>query len=133
MLPSFLAYKHLGLWDKLTTVYGLLRLTFTDRAGPALQEETFAHWLRRHRQTDRAIQNFWDLIVKPCANDDVEDISASMGIMIFQEGILKSPQSSRIGYAREGLSTLMGEAAKILARNQRRSRNHRRLRHSPDA
>ena len=112
MLPSFLAYKHLGLWDKLTTVYGLLRLTFTDRTNPALQQETFAQWLRRHHQTQRAIQNFWDLIVKPCANDDVEDVSASMGIMIFQEGILKSPQSSHIGYAREGLSTLMGEAAK---------------------
>ena len=117
MLPSFLAYRHLGLWDKLTTVYGLLRLTITDRTGPALQEESFAHWLRRHRQTKRAIQNFWDLIVKPCANDDVEDVSAATGIMIFQEGILKSPQSSRIGYAREGLSTLMGDAAKAYLEN----------------
>ena len=112
MLPSFLAYKHLGLWDKLTTVYGLLRLTITDRSRPELQQQTFGHWLRRHRQTERSIINFWDLIVKPCANDDVEDVSASMGLMIFQEGILKSPHSSRIGYAREGLSTLMGEAAK---------------------
>ena len=112
MLPSFLAYRHLGLWDKLTTVYGLLRLTFTDRTSPALQEESFAHWLRRHRQTERSIQNFWDLIVKPCANDHMEDVSAAMGIMIFQEGILKNPQASRIGYAREGLSTIMGEAAK---------------------
>ena len=112
MLPSFLAYRHLGLWDKLTTVYGLLRLSVTDRANPRLQQETFAQWLRRHRQTQRSIDNFWDLIVKPCANDGVEDVSATMGIMIFQDGILKSPRSSRIGYAREGLSTLMGEAAK---------------------
>lgn len=112
MLPSFLAYKHLGLWDKLTTLYALLRLNITDRTNPSLQEETFGSWLRRHRQTDRAIENFWNLIVKPCVNDDVDDVSASMGIMIFQEGLLKSPRSSRIGYAREGLSTLMGEAAK---------------------
>ena len=111
MLPSFLSYKHLGLWDKLTAVYGLLRLSLTDRSKPALQEETFAHWLRRHRQTKRTIDNFWNLIVKPCVNDDVEDVSAAMGIMIFQEGLIKSPQSSRIGYAREGLSSLMGEAA----------------------
>ena len=112
MLPSFLAYRHLGLWDKLTAVYALLRLNAADRTKPGLQQETFAHWLRRHRQTQRAIDNFWNLIVMPCVNDDVEDVSASMGIMIFQEGLLKSPQSSRIGYAREGLSTLMGEAAK---------------------
>ena len=111
MLPSFLSYKHLGLWDKLTAVYGLLRLNVTDRGKPSLQEETFGRWLRRHRQTKRTIENFWNLIVKPCVNDDVEDVSAAMGIMIFQEGLLKSPQSSRIGYAREGLSSLMGEAA----------------------
>lgn len=112
MLPAFLTYKHLGLWDKLTTLYALLRLNITDRARPSLHEETFGSWLRRHRQTDRAIENFWNLIVKPCVNDDVDEVSAAMGIMIFQEGLLKSPQSSRIGYAREGLSTLMGEAAK---------------------
>ena len=111
MLPSFLSYKHLGVWDKLTAVYGLLRLNVTDRSKPSLQKETFGRWLRRHRQTKRTIENFWNLIVKPCVNDDVEDVSAAMGIMIFQEGLLKSPQSSRIGYAREGLSSLMGEAA----------------------
>ena len=111
MLPSFFYYKHLGVWDKLTAVYCLLRLNVTDRSKPSLQEETFGRWLRRHRQTKRTIENFWNLIVKPCVNDDVEDVSAAMGIMIFQEGLLKSPQSSRIGYAREGLSSLMGDAA----------------------
>ena len=111
MLPSFFSYKHLGVWDKLTAAYGLLRLNVTDRSKPSLQNETFGRWLRRHRQTKRTIENFWNLIVKPCVNDDVEDVSAAMGIMIFQEGLLKSPQSSRIGYAREGLSSLMGEAA----------------------
>ena len=118
MLPSFFSYKHLGVWDKLTTVYGLLRLSVTDRSKPALQEETFAQWLRCHRQTERSIENFWNLIVKPCVNDDVEDVSAAMGIMIFQEGLLKSPQSSRIGYAREGLSSLMGEAAQKYVESQ---------------
>ena len=112
MLPSFLAYKHLGAWDKIAAVYGLLRLGMADRSRPALQDQTFGQWLRHHGQTDRAIENFWELIVKPCANDGVDDVSAAMGIMIFQEGLLKSAASSRIGYAKEGLSTLMGEAAR---------------------
>ena len=118
MLPSFLSYKHLGVWDKLTAIYCLLRLSITDRSKPSLEGETFARWLRRHRQTERSIENFWNLIVKPCVNDDVEDVSAAMGIMIFQEGLLKSPQSSRIGYAREGLSSLMGEAAQEYVESQ---------------
>ena len=131
MLPSFLSYKHLGVWDKLTAVYCLLRLNVTDRSKPSLQEETFGRWLRRHRQTKRTIENFWNLIVKPCVNDDVEDVSAAMGIMIFQEGLLKSPQSSRIGYAREGLSSLMGEAAQKYVESRGRTRHNRPIRRSP--
>ena len=60
-------------------------------ASPPSRNETFGRWLRRHRQTKRTIENFWNLIVKPCVNDDVEDVSAAMGIMIFQEGSAQEP------------------------------------------
>ena len=49
--------------------------------------------------------------MKPCVNDDVEDVSAAMGIMVMQEGLLKTRRGSCIGYSREGLSALMGQAA----------------------
>ena len=111
MLPSLLTYKHLGLVDKALAIYAMLRIRFTNRNNPSLQDETFGRWLKRHRQSKRSIDNFWNLIVKPCVNDDVEDVSAAMGIMVMQEGLLKTRRGSCIGYSREGLSALMGQAA----------------------
>ena len=63
--------SHLGLRDKLLAIYGLLRVRLTNRAraSPALDQESFYDWLRRHHQTDRAIANLWSLIVLPTLND----------------------------------------------------------------
>ena len=110
-LPSFLAYRHLGAWEKLMGVVALLRIKYSDRTRPDFQRQSFYDWLKRNRQSDRAVDNFWNLIIKPCANDDVRSVSASMGMMIFQEGLLRTKGGGRVGYARVGLSKLMGQAA----------------------
>ncbi len=111
LLPSFLSYRLLGFKDKALALYALVKIALTDRTRPALAQESFGGWLRRHRQTRRSIDNFWNLIVKPCVNDDVDDVTAAMAIMVFQEGLLRTRGGSRIGYARVGLSKLMGDAA----------------------
>lgn len=110
-LPSFLRYPHLALKDKLLAIYGLASVLLTNRHHPSLDEESFRSWLTRHHQTERAIKNFWNLIILPVLNDDIGKVSASMGLMIFQEGVLKNRSSSAVGYSRVSLSTLMGEAA----------------------
>ena len=111
LLPSFLAYRHLGFKDKALALYALARIALTNRDHPSLSQETFYQWLKKHHQTPRAIDNFWNLIVKPSVNDDVRDVSAAMAIMVFQEGLMKTRQSACVGYSRVGLSALMGEAA----------------------
>ena len=111
LLPSFLAYRHLGFKDKVLALYALVRITLINRNHPSLSQETFYQWLKKCHQTPRAIDNFWNLIVKPSVNDDVRDVSAAMAIMVFQEGLMKTRQSACVGYSRVGLSALMGEAA----------------------
>ncbi len=111
LLPSFLRFPHLGLKDKLLAIYGLARVRFTNRHHPSLERESFHQWLTRHHQTERAIRNLWNLLILPTLNDDIGQVSAAMGLMIFQEGVLKNRHSSAVGYSRVGLSTLMGEAA----------------------
>ena len=113
LLPSFLLYPHLSLIDKLLVVYGLIRVKLTDRRKnlDELESQTFAEWLRRRRQTSRAISSFWSLIIVPTLNDDVYDVSANMGLMIVQEGLLKRPIDAAIGFARIGLTSLTGEPA----------------------
>ncbi len=110
-LPSFLAYRHLGAWEKLMGVVALLRIKYSDRTRADFERQSFYDWLKRNRQSDRAVDNFWNLIIKPCANDDVRSVSASMGMMIIQEGLLRTKGGGRVGYARVGLSKLMGQAA----------------------
>lgn len=112
VMPSFLRYPHLGIKDKVMAVYGLMRVIFTKRSDPELEQQSFYGWLKDHGQTERAIENFWNIIIIPTLNDHSRDVSAAAGLMVYQEGVLKSRTGSNVGYSTVGLSNLMGEAAK---------------------
>ena len=113
LLPSFIRYPHLGLRDKLLAVYGVVRAKLTDRTRHAkeLDQQTFYDWLRRHHQTERAIDKLWNVIILPTLNDDIRNVNADMGLMVFQEGLLKQPANATIGVAKVGLTSLTGVPA----------------------
>ena len=120
LLPSFLSYRHLSWKDKLGIVYAAFVLKATSRQRrQRLDSVTFYDWLKAHRQSDRAIDNFWNLIILPTLNDDASDVSASQAIMVFQEGFLKDSHAADMGYPMVGLSALLAEEARqyIEARN----------------
>ena len=112
LMPSFFLYPHLGIKDKVMAVYGLIRVILAKRSDPQLEQQSFYGWLKDHGQTDRAIENFWNLIIIPTLNDHSKDVSAAAGLMVYQDGVLKSRTSSSVGYSTVGLSNLMGDAAK---------------------
>ena len=114
MVPSFVRYPHLGLRDKLLALYGLARVSLTDRQkhGEALDAESCYDWLKRHHQPERVIDNLWELIVLPALNDSVRDSSADMALMVFQEGLLGKPEDAALGYPVVGLTSLNGESAR---------------------
>ena len=113
LVPSLLTYRHLAWLDRLRVLYGGVCIQLTDRRRDrvALEQETFADWLRRRGQSEAAIANFWNLIILPTLNDDISEVSAEMGLMVFQEGVFASRDSACIGYAKVGLSQLVSEAA----------------------
>lgn len=110
LIPSFLKYPHLGISDKIRAAYGLVRAGVTDRHKNSrlLDSETFYDWLKRHKQSEKTIQNFWNLIILPTLNDDVRSVNADMALKVIKEGLLKRPVDAAIGYARIGLSSLAG-------------------------
>ena len=114
LAPSLLRYPYLSWSEKLRILYGGLRIYMTRRRGGKGRPggETFASWLKRHHQTDSVIDRFWNLIILPTLNDDISEVSADMGLMVFQESVLKSRASAGIGYAKVGLSELVSEATK---------------------
>ena len=92
----------------------MLSIMRTDRAKhrDALEAESFRDWLERHGQSERAIAALWDLLTLPVFNDTVDAVSAYMGLMFFQDGMLAGRHSADIGISRVGLTELVGDAAR---------------------
>ena len=113
LLPSFLAYPHVSIGDKLRAATAMLAIKRTDRAKhrEALESETFRDWLERHGQSEQAITALWDLLTLPVFNDTVDAVSAYMGLMFFQDGMLAGRHSADIGVSTVGLTQLVEDAA----------------------
>lgn len=113
LLPSLLRYPHIGFREKARAALALAAMRLErDRNRPALRRQSLRDWLRERGQSERAIAAFWDLLVVPALNDSSADVSASAGIMLFQEALLRRRGGARIGYAKAGLSAVMGEPAR---------------------
>ena len=114
LLPSFLTYQHLSLGEKLRAVSAMLGIMRTDRARhrDTLEAQTFRDWLVRRGQSERAIAALWDLLTLPVFNDTVDKVSAYMGLMFFQDGMLAGRHSADIGVSSVGLTELVEGAAR---------------------
>ena len=112
LLPSLLRYPHIGLREKARAALALMAMRLErDRDRPELRRISLRDWLRARGQSERAVAAFWDVIVVPALNDSSADVSASAGIMLFQEALLRSRGGANVGYAKDGLSALMGGPA----------------------
>ena len=109
LLPSFLAYPHLTFPDKLRALWGMFRAKLANRHASRMEEITFYQWLRESGQSERAIDNLWNLVIEPTLNDNVRQVSAAMGLMIVQEGMLAGATAANLGYAVDGLLPSLGE------------------------
>ena len=112
LMPSLLRFKSISPVEKLMAGYAFAQIQSTDRSKhPELDRITFGDWLRARRQSMRSIRTIWNLIVQPTLNDDVWRVSADLALMVFQEGFLRSRDGANVGWAKVGLSTLLGHAA----------------------
>jgi squalene-associated FAD-dependent desaturase len=113
MVPSFAAYPHLSARQKASAARALVALAaLRPGAVAALDDVSFAQWLRGHGQDDGAVARFWDLIVLPTCNDRSDRVSAALAAFVFQEGFLRTRGGSAIGYARVGLTRLVDPPAR---------------------
>ena len=113
LLPSLLRYRSLSPGEKAAAGWAFSHIQLTDRfKHPELDDITFEEWLRARRQSSHAIRSLWNLIVQPTLNDDVSRVSADLALMVFQEGFLRSRTGANVGWAKVGLSELIGEAAR---------------------
>lgn len=98
---SFLRAPMLSVRDKAGIAAGLMRFL---RGYPAEDSESFAVWLKRTGQTERAIRHFWEPVIVGALNDGFERCSVKYAGKVFHESFLRSPDAGRFGIPAAPLS-----------------------------
>jgi squalene-associated FAD-dependent desaturase len=105
--PSFLRATCLNLRDKLAIAAALAVLA---PMTPRERGESFLAWLRRHGQTEQAIQRFWKTVLVSALNEDLDRLSVPYAAQVIRESFLKSPAAGRMGVPRVPLTELYNVA-----------------------
>lgn len=109
---SFLRAKFLTLGEASGIGRCCVRMLSTDRASHS--NETFGQWLRAQGQTDSVIRRFWAPVVVSACNLDVDRVSASSALHVFQEGFLAHEHAADIGVSSVPLVELYDRAERLI-------------------
>jgi len=109
---SFLTADMLSFGDKLGIARALLSFL---RGYPPTDTEPFSEWLRRARQSDRAIRHFWGPVIVSTLNDSFERCSTRYAGQVFHELFLKNSRGSRQGIPTQPLSEFYAHLARLAA------------------
>jgi zeta-carotene desaturase len=111
--PAFLRAACLGLSDKVGIARAMVALA---PAAPTDNGESFLAWLRRHGQTERAIDRFWKTVLVSALNEDIDQISVPYAAQVMRESFLKSAAAGRMGVPVVPLSELYNSAGDYIQR-----------------
>ena len=105
--PAFLKAACLNLPDKLAIAAAMAALA---PMMPKDTGESFLSWLRRHGQTERAIERFWKTILVSALNENVDRLSVPYAAQVMRESFLKSAKAGRMGVPTVPLTELYNSA-----------------------
>src|ERR1700687_2609648 len=119
MALSFAWFPLLGWADKIAIGRALLTIArsggrpkdIANDAGGA----TMLAWLKKHRQTERAIRRFWEVILVSALDEELDRIDARYGIDVFWKAFLSTRGGYRVGIPRVPLGNLYDGCKKALA------------------
>jgi squalene-associated FAD-dependent desaturase len=113
--PSFLRAACLAFADKISIARAMMAMTPSE---PKDNGQSFLDWLRRHGQTERAIERFWKTVLVSALNEDLDRVSITYAVQVFRESFLKSAAAGRMGVPSVPLTELYNAAGEyIRARN----------------
>ncbi len=106
LMTGFARYPHLTTIDRFLIGRALVAARY-DRN----PEGDMAAWLRRHRQSARALRAFWDPFLVPALNAPLDRVSAAMGLFVIRTAFLGDRDAARIAYLTVPLARLAEAAA----------------------
>jgi len=110
--PAFLRAACLDLSDKFSIGMAMAALA------PGTSRDTgdnFLTWLRRHGQTKRAIERFWNPILVSALNEELDRVSVPYAAQVVRESFLKSATAGRMGVPTVPLTDLYSIAGDYIA------------------
>ena len=84
---SLVGLKYLSLADKLAIGQAMLRLMRLKAADPA-NEKTVLAWLRDQRQSQPAIERFWQVVLVSALGESLDRSSLPAARKVFRDGFL---------------------------------------------
>ena len=106
LMTGFARYPHLKAVDRFLIGRALVAARY-DRN----PDGDMASWLRRQRQSARALRAFWDPFLVPALNAPLDRVSAAMGLFVIRTAFLGDRDAARIAYLTVPLARLAEAAA----------------------
>ena len=106
--PGFLNAKTFSLQDKLALGRAMQAILRPGSQGESQDgaQESLGDWLRRHKQTDGALNRFWRLVIASALNAEIDEIAFPYAAKVIRELFLNSAQAGSMGMSRVPLSEL---------------------------
>lgn len=108
---AFLGADWLNLSDKMSIASAMAVLapaTLNDNG------ESFLEWLRRHGQTQQAVDRFWKTVLISALNEDLDRVSVPYAAQVIRESFLKSADAGRMGVPTVPLTELYNVAGNYI-------------------
>jgi hydroxysqualene dehydroxylase len=106
-LGPLLRYRHLPFRDRLRVGLLVARLP---RLAPR-ENETFGEFLRRHGQTETAIERFWDVFIRPGLNLRTDEVDAGAARFTVLRALRSGRAASDLVLPTAPLGRMHGDAA----------------------
>ena len=102
--PSFLNAHAFTLADKLSLGRAMRAMMKPEALVDT--RESLGDWLRRHKQTEGAINRFWRLVIASALNAEIDSIAVPYAAKIIRELFLNSAEAGSMGMSTVPLSEL---------------------------
>ena len=104
LVPALLRLRFLTLRERWRIVRALFQLA---RGVARASEQTIGQWLRRHGQSERAIERFWSVVLISALSETVDRASLCAAQKVFVDGFLASRRAYELLVPRVPLSDLL--------------------------
>ena len=109
----FLRAKAFSLADKLALARAMRAMLRPEALDST--PESLGDWLRRHKQTEGALNRFWRLVIASALNAEIDSIAVPYAAKVIRELFLNSAEAGSMGVSRVPLSELYAEVVPFLA------------------